>query len=55
MKDALKYVVFATALYFGINWIADNPAKMKMLRKEMNSATKKGFRAAQKFVDEVAE
>jgi uncharacterized membrane-anchored protein len=55
MKDALKYVIIAAALYFGINWVADNPGKMKMLRKEMNSATQRGFRAAQKFADEVTE
>tara|TARA_R110002020_G_scaffold256852_1_gene470517 strand:- start:1982 stop:2149 length:168 start_codon:yes stop_codon:yes gene_type:complete len=55
MKDALRYAVVIAALYFGVNWIADNPGKMKVLRREMNTATQKGFRAAQKFADEVSK
>jgi hypothetical protein len=32
--------------YLGINWVADNPKKMKLLRAEMNSAIDEGYKMA---------
>ena len=36
MKTIFKYMIVSTMLYFGINWIADNPKAMKNIRRMMN-------------------
>jgi hypothetical protein len=37
MKDKIiNCVLVGVVLYFGVNWIADHPKKVKKLRKQMN-------------------
>jgi hypothetical protein len=48
MKKIFNYTIVAAALYFSVNWIADNPRAVKKLRKEMNSAVAQGIDKAAK-------
>ena len=34
------------ALYFGINWVADNPKKFNQIREQMNDLVATGFEKA---------
>jgi len=44
MKDTLiRCCLIAVVIYFGVNWAADNPLKVKMLRKEINQIVDQGF------------
>ncbi len=37
MKDKIiNIAIISCVLYFGINWIADNPKQVKKLRRQMN-------------------
>jgi len=37
MKDnIINIIVVGCVLYFGINWIADNPRQVKKVRRQMN-------------------
>jgi len=42
MKDILKYLAIVCAIYFAINWIADNPREVKNFRKEMSQTVDRG-------------
>ena len=42
MKTIFNYLVLAIVIYFSVNWIADNPKMMKMLKTKMNSAVSAG-------------
>ena len=55
MNNIFKYMMIAVLLYFGINWVADNPKSVKNARRMVNtgvvSATKyirEGFESAEK-------
>ena len=44
MKDTLiRCCLIVVVIYFGVNWAADNPLKVKMLRKEINRIVDQGF------------
>ena len=38
MKTIFKYLAAAVVFYFGINWVADNPKMMKVLKTKVNGA-----------------
>jgi len=38
------------ALYFGVNWIADNPKKFSQIREQMNKLVTTGFEKATDFM-----
>jgi len=46
MKSILKMLIVAVGGFFGLNWTADNPMKVKMLRKEVNSTMEQGYEFA---------
>jgi|TARA_R110000824_G_scaffold39325_1_gene118995 hypothetical protein len=46
MSKIIKLGFMGTILYFGINWAADHPLKMKVLRKRMNQQVEEGYKAA---------
>ena len=46
MKSILKILVVAVGSFFGLNWTADNPMKVKMFRKEVNSTVEQGYEFA---------
>ena len=46
MKSILKMLVVAVGGLFGLNWTADNPMKVKMLRKEVNTSVEQGYEFA---------
>jgi uncharacterized membrane-anchored protein len=41
MKKIINYVFIGAGIYFGINWIADNPGTINHTRTKMNKAVKK--------------
>ena len=53
----MKYTLVTIASYATINWAADNPAKVKLIRNEINTVADEGYtvvRAELKsFKDEV--
>ena len=32
----IRYTIIGMCIYFGVNWVADNPLKVKYIRKQMN-------------------
>tara|TARA_R110002020_G_scaffold74330_2_gene190267 strand:+ start:771 stop:926 length:156 start_codon:yes stop_codon:yes gene_type:complete len=48
MKGILKLIAVAVFLYFGINWLADNPKTVRKARKHMNKSVKHGKKAISK-------
>jgi len=46
MKEIFRIVIGVAILYFSINWIADNPQVMKVIRTKMNTAVTEGIEAA---------
>ncbi len=57
MNKLMKYTLVTIAGYATINWAADNPAKVKLIRNEINTVADEGYtvvRAELKsFKDEV--
>jgi len=49
MKKAFTYIAVFASIYLGVNWIADNPAKVKTFRKQLNTAVEDGYDATAKF------
>jgi anaerobic C4-dicarboxylate transporter len=46
MKDSIfKYGLVAVVLYFGINWVADNPRLVNQARHHVNTCVKNGKQA----------
>ena len=39
MKNILRYGIYAAVIYFGINWIADNPKAVERIRRTVNKLT----------------
>jgi hypothetical protein len=37
MKTIFKYIMIGTLIYFGINWVADNPKSVKNIRRRVNT------------------
>ena len=50
MNTVIKYVFICVTLYFGANWIADNPKKFDQLRKQMNELVETGLEEATDFL-----
>ncbi len=48
MKKILKLTVLLIVAYFGLNWVADNPKKVKKIRNYMNGVVKQGKEAIRK-------
>ena len=46
MKGIFKIIIGVVILYFSINWIADNPKVMKVIRTKMNAAVTEGIEVA---------
>ena len=42
MSTIFKWIFTAAVIYFGVNWIADNPETMASIRLKMNEAVKEG-------------
>jgi len=55
MKKTFTYIAVFVGIYLGVNWIADNPAKVKSFRKQLNTAVEDGYDATAKFVKEHAQ
>ena len=54
MKKIFTYIIAFIGIYLGVNWIADNPAKVKSFRKQLNAAVEDGYNATAKAVKEVS-
>jgi len=46
MSKIFRYLMMMVGFYLGINWVADNPKKMKLLRAEVDSAIDEGYKMA---------
>ena len=53
MKSIFTFITTALLLYFGINWIADNPKAMKHIRTIMNSGVAAGADKASEALEGV--
>ena len=42
MSSVFKWVGIVAIVYFGVNWIADNPKTMDDIRARMNTSVKEG-------------
>ena len=55
MKTIFNYLIMAAVLYFGVNWIADNPKMMKVLRTKMNAAVSDGIEQLKEVASEIEQ
>ncbi len=43
MKSIFKILMITVGSWFGLDWAADNPMKLKMLRNEVNKSAEQGY------------
>mgnify|MGYP003649851738 CR=1 FL=1 len=55
MNNIFKYITIAALLYFGINWVADNPKIMKVLRTKMNTAVSAAGKEIKEAVSDIEQ
>ena len=55
MRTLLRYGISGFILYVSINWIADNPAKVNALRKQMNAAVDAGIETGSEAISEATK
>ena len=55
MKTIFNYLALAIVIYFGVNWVADNPKMMKALRTKMNAAVSAGSKQIKKAAGEIEQ
>tara|TARA_B100000287_G_C20172061_1_gene598652 strand:- start:285 stop:452 length:168 start_codon:yes stop_codon:yes gene_type:complete len=53
MKKILTYGCVGIAIYVGVNWVADNPKKVKQFRNQLNAAVQTACDATANFVEEM--
>ena len=46
MKTIFKIIMAPLAAYFGLNWAADNPMKMKYIRNQVDQKVESGYEFA---------
>lgn len=46
MKTILKIIMAPVVAYFGLNWAADNPMKMKYIRNQVDQRAESGYEFA---------
>jgi hypothetical protein len=46
MKSIIKIFMITVGSWFGLDWAADNPMKVKMMRKEVNNTVEQGYEFA---------
>lgn len=46
MKTILKIIMTPIVAYFGLNWAADNPMKMKYVRNQVDQKVESGYEFA---------
>tara|TARA_R110002124_G_scaffold173943_1_gene341561 strand:- start:274 stop:492 length:219 start_codon:yes stop_codon:yes gene_type:complete len=46
VKTILKIIMAPVVAYFGLNWAADNPMKMKYLRNQVDQRAESGYEFA---------
>jgi len=46
MKSIFKILVVTVGSWFGLDWAAHNPMKVKMLQKEVNNTVEQGYEFA---------
>jgi len=51
MKSIFKYGIIIILIYFGVNWVADNPKSMHEFRKIMNGWVATGAGKASEVFD----
>ena len=55
MKTIFNYLALAIVIYFGVNWVADNPKMMKAVRTKMNAAVSAGSKQIKKAAGEIKQ
>ena len=46
MKSIFKILMVTVGSWFGLDWAADNPMKLKMFRNEINKSVEQGYEFA---------
>ena len=55
MQTLIRYSMMGAVLYFGVNWVADNPAKVNYIRKQLNKSVEAGFEKGGEFVEDLSQ
>ena len=55
MQTIMRYGIMGTLLYFGVNWIADNPAKVNYIRKQVNKTVDVGIEKGNHLLEEATK
>ena len=55
MKTFFRYGFTAFVFYATINWVADNPAKVNYIRKQVNKSVDAGLEQGNEIVEEATK
>tara|TARA_R110001583_G_scaffold94471_2_gene238054 strand:+ start:856 stop:1014 length:159 start_codon:yes stop_codon:yes gene_type:complete len=50
MRNIIGYTIKLGILYLGINWVADHPGAVKVIRNKMNLYVSQGVQAIDKLL-----
>ncbi len=53
MNTVIRYGLIGAGIYFGINWLADNPRKVDSVRNGVNNLVASTVDASNNLIDEV--
>ncbi len=55
MRTIMRYGITGAALYFGVNWIADNPKKFNHMRNQLNKSVDAGFEKGGELLEDATK
>lgn len=55
MQTLMRYGMMGAVVYFGVNWVADNPAKVNHIRKQLNKSVEQGIERGTEILEEATK
>ena len=52
MRTIIRYGLTGAAIYFGVNWVADNPKKVNYMRNQLNKSVDAGLERGGEFLED---
>ena len=55
MRTIMRYGLTGAIIYFGINWVADNPKKVNYMRNQLNKSVDAGIDKSADLLEEATK
>ena len=55
MRTMMRYGIMGAGLYFGVNWVADNPKKVNFIRNHFNKSVDAGIEKGSELLEEATK